>query len=117
MTRALLLLGTAVMLAGALFAFHHYQLEARAGAPLLPVTFAHRDHDAVGCVVCHHNYVDDTGQGLCFDCHKTEPSVNALVESQFHELCWGCHVEQQALGEAHGPTRRCIDCHEADDDP
>ena len=110
-----LLLPVALLGAGALLS--DWQAAARAGAQLLPVTFAHRDHDAVSCIACHHNYVDDTGQGLCFDCHKTDTSVNALVETQFHELCWGCHVSEQALGNDFGPTRQCIDCHEADDNP
>ena len=60
--------------------------------PLLPVSFAHRDHNNFNCVACHHNFADDTGIGLCFDCHKTEPTVAHLIEDQFHDLCRGCHV-------------------------
>lgn len=89
----------------------------RARAPMLPVTFAHATHRGVSCIACHHDYLDDSGKGLCFDCHKTDPAVSALVEAQFHELCMGCHVEKQALGEDGGPTRRCADCHTADEAP
>ena len=41
--------------------------------PLLPLTFAHLDHREVNCITCHHNFTDDTGQGLCIDCHSTDP--------------------------------------------
>jgi len=111
-----------VLLAGAIgvsagWLFHLGQLDLRRDRPLLPVTFAHVDHTTVNCVLCHHNYIDHTGSGLCFDCHKTDPTVNALIETQFHELCWGCHVERQAQGEDAGPTRQCDACHTADDAP
>ena len=43
--------------------------------PLLPLTFAHLDHREVNCITCHHNFSDDTGQGLCIDCHRTDPKV------------------------------------------
>jgi len=99
------------------FGYSRWQAATRAAAPMLPVTFAHNRHTGVGCATCHHNYVDDTGLGLCFDCHKTDTGVAAEIEFQFHELCWGCHVERQLEGEAHGPTRACNECHEADDDP
>ena len=94
-----------------------WQEGLRAGRPMLPLTFAHLDHRAVNCIDCHHNFVDDTGQGLCFDCHKKDPTVNALMEAQFHALCRDCHVEQQRFGEDGGPTRQCIDCHTADEAP
>lgn len=89
----------------------------RERAPMLPVTFGHVDHQSVNCATCHHNYRDDTGNGLCFDCHKTDPRVNALVEQQFHGLCMGCHVEQQRAGEDGGPIRACAACHTADEAP
>lgn len=89
----------------------------RRARPLLPLTFAHADHLEVTCVACHHNFLDDTGQGLCFDCHKTDRSVSHLIETQFHDLCRGCHVEKQLAGEDGGPLRACLDCHVADDAP
>lgn len=84
---------------------------------MLAVNFAHADHIEQSCVVCHHNYVDTTGQGMCFDCHITDPQVSALIETQFHELCRTCHVDKQNQGEDHGPTRQCIDCHQHDERP
>ena len=99
------------------YLFREYQEGARATAPMLPVNFAHIDHTTVNCVLCHHNFIDSTGQGLCFDCHKTDTSVAALIETQFHDLCRDCHIEKQQLGEAGGPTRQCISCHEGDDAP
>lgn len=99
------------------YGFQQWQMSLRADRPLLPLTFAHLDHRTVSCVACHHNFIDDTGQGLCFDCHKTDPAVNALIEDQFHTLCRDCHLERQSLGEDGGPARQCIDCHTADDAP
>lgn len=93
------------------------QAELRRDRPMLPVTFAHADHVTVNCVVCHHNFIDQTGSGLCFDCHKRESTVSALVETQFHDLCMGCHEARQAAGEDGGPTRQCDACHTADDAP
>lgn len=79
--------------------------------PLLPLTFAHLDHRAVNCITCHHNFTDDTGQGLCIDCHKTDPKVRLQIEPMFHTLCRDCHVEKHADGKDAGPVRRCVDCH------
>ena len=84
---------------------------------MLAVSFAHKDHTDQQCVECHHNFVDDTGGGLCFDCHKTDTEVSDLIEDQFHDLCRGCHESEQDLGGDHGPTRECIACHSKDDLP
>lgn len=80
----------------------------------LPVSFAHVDHTGENCLYCHHNYVDDTGQGLCFECHRTDEEVAHLFEEQFHDMCRGCHEDKQAEGSDHGPTRECIACHVED---
>ena len=85
--------------------------------PMLAVSFAHADHTHETCISCHHNYVDDTGTGMCFDCHKTDETVADLIEEQFHGLCRDCHIEKQAAGETHGPTRQCSACHVPDDEP
>jgi len=85
--------------------------------PILPMTFAHIDHTTVGCIDCHHNYVDDTGGSQCMYCHVTNEEVWPLLEVQFHDLCRGCHEEKSALGETGGPPRQCIGCHLADDAP
>lgn len=92
---------------------HYYE----SPSPILPMSFAHADHITENCILCHHNYVDDTGGGLCMNCHVTDASVWPLLEEQFHGLCRGCHEDKAALGEAGGPPRRCIDCHRGDDLP
>jgi hypothetical protein len=84
---------------------------------ILPMSFAHLDHVPVNCVDCHHNYVDDTGGGLCMNCHVTDQSVWPLFERQFHDLCRTCHEEKAALGEEGGPPRQCMACHLGDDLP
>lgn len=84
---------------------------------ILPMNFAHLDHVSVNCVECHHNYVDDTGGGLCMNCHVTNRQVWPLLENQFHDLCRGCHAEKAALGEEGGPPRRCMACHTGDELP
>ena len=117
MRNLLILAGCSLATFAAGYLWLQWQAELRAERPMLPLTFAHLDHRSVNCVDCHHNFIDDTGQGLCFDCHKTDPNVNALMEEQFHALCRDCHVEKQRLGEDAGPTRQCIDCHTADEAP
>lgn len=78
---------------------------------VLPMTFAHADHVQQNCLVCHHNYVDDTGDGACMFCHVADERVANLLERQFHDLCMGCHIDEQSKGGEHGPTRRCVACH------
>lgn len=115
--RHLLTAGLLISAIAAGYGYQQWQIGLRAERDLLPLTFAHLDHRSVNCVACHHNFIDDSGQGLCFDCHKTDPTVNALIEEHFHALCRDCHVEKQALGEDGGPTRQCIHCHTADEAP
>ncbi len=85
--------------------------------PILPMTFAHEDHVTENCVLCHHNYVDDTGGSPCMYCHVTDATVYPLLETQFHDLCRGCHEEKRIAGLAGGPTRVCVDCHLEEDAP
>jgi len=92
---------------------HYYE----SPEPILPMTFAHEDHTTENCLVCHHNYNDDTGSGPCMNCHTNEQDVRPLLERQFHRLCRGCHADKAALGEAGGPPRHCIECHLGDDLP
>ena len=89
------------------------------GSPetILPMNFAHIDHQATNCVDCHHNYVDDTGNGLCMGCHVSDAELFAELEDQFHTLCRDCHVEEDITGQPTGPTRQCTDCHIEDDQP
>ena len=97
--------------------FDNLRLRLRADAPMLPVTFAHADHTTVNCITCHHNFVDQSGQGLCFDCHLKHPDVRARREEQFHALCRDCHTDRQREDEEVGPLRACSACHTTDDAP
>lgn len=57
---------------GVIWAIHEFQQHARADAELLPVTFAHTDHQGVNCASCHHEFIDDTGRGQCIACHTAD---------------------------------------------
>lgn len=92
---------------------HYYE----SPEPILPMSFAHLDHARENCITCHHNYIDDTGGGLCMICHVTDQSVWPLLEQQFHDLCRGCHAEKAAEGIDGGPPRECMACHLGDDLP
>jgi len=78
---------------------------------LLPVAFEHLDHTDEKCVVCHHNYQDDTGFDSCYSCHKHDASVALEIESMFHDFCRNCHIDKALAGEASGPFRVCSECH------
>tara|TARA_R110002096_G_scaffold312853_1_gene507138 strand:- start:9511 stop:9876 length:366 start_codon:yes stop_codon:yes gene_type:complete len=78
---------------------------------LLPVAFEHLDHGDEKCVVCHHNYEDDTGFDSCYSCHKHDASVALEIEPMFHDFCRDCHIEKAQAGEASGPFRVCGECH------
>ncbi|MGI9288935.1 MAG: cytochrome c3 family protein [Pseudomonadales bacterium] len=85
--------------------------------PRVAMTFAHNDHKNQKCVDCHHNFTDDSGQGLCLDCHLRQADISFKLEQQFHALCRGCHEENQHVGDDHGPIRSCVACHTADSKP
>lgn len=85
--------------------------------PILPMSFAHLDHVKENCLLCHHNYADDTGGDLCMNCHMTNQDVWPLLENQFHDLCRGCHADKAAQGIDGGPPRQCMACHLGDDLP
>tara|TARA_R110001592_G_scaffold363372_1_gene685985 strand:- start:90768 stop:91115 length:348 start_codon:yes stop_codon:yes gene_type:complete len=90
------------------FAWRQAALHER---PLLPVAFEHIDHNTEPCAVCHHNFVDDTGGGACYNCHKLTPELVPEMEGMFHDFCRGCHVEKRAHGGDSGPLRQCSLCH------
>ena len=81
------------------------------------MAFAHVDHAEESCLTCHHNIVDETGVGNCMVCHVRRGDLAPRLESQFHGLCRECHVERQLQGRSSGPTRRCLACHHAEDEP
>jgi Class III cytochrome C family len=88
-----------------------YRTQMVRHAELLPVAFEHLDHTGEKCVVCHHNYADDTGYDSCYSCHKHDRSVALDIEVMFHDLCRDCHIERARQGEASGPFRVCVECH------
>lgn len=94
----------------------HRAVYSGEGRPILPMTFAHNDHVGVACATCHHEFVDGTTGSSCINCHLTDPKVSGIVETQFHDLCRSCHVDEQAAGEPAGPTRACAACHLPDDE-
>jgi hypothetical protein len=74
--------------------------------------FPHEQHRSVGCVTCHHNFIDKTGAGNCYDCHRsTRPDLHQASEATFHEFCRGCHVQLALERSKHGPVRECSQCH------
>jgi Class III cytochrome C family len=85
----------------------HYSVEQ----PALPVVFEHQDHIDTACAECHHNFVDDTGGGVCYHCHKFSPDIASENEKMFHDFCFGCHVDKRWEGEESGPMRECAGCH------
>ena len=79
---------------------------------LLPVNFPHEKHTTVGCVLCHHNFIDKTGAGSCLDCHRSaRTDLPASAEATFHTFCRNCHTQLAATTDKHGPTRACSQCH------
>ena len=81
------------------------------GAELLPVAFEHLDHTDEKCVLCHHNFQDDTGFDSCYSCHKHDPTVALEIQTMFHDFCRDCHIEKAQRGEVSGPFRACSQCH------
>ena len=79
---------------------------------LLPVAFEHLDHKKTPCAQCHHNFVDNTGGGSCYSCHKFTPEIAPAIEKMFHDFCFGCHVDKREAGEESGPMRECQGCHQ-----
>jgi hypothetical protein len=79
--------------------------------PTLPVAFEHIDHNTQPCADCHHNFLDDTGGGACYNCHKLTPEVAPEMESMFHDFCRECHVQTRMLAQDSGPMRQCSLCH------
>lgn len=88
-----------------------YRNQNAAQQPMLPVVFDHADHSTSQCIECHHNFVDDTGGGTCYVCHKHSPEIAAQMEKMFHDFCFGCHVSTRVEGEESGPMRECKGCH------
>ena len=88
------------------------------GAPLarsatLPLSFPHEKHNDVNCLVCHHDYADQTGFGTCVACHRSKrPDLKAGIEARFHTFCLDCHRDRQQPYRNHGPVAGCDACHQ-----
>ena len=80
--------------------------------PPLGVDFPHAVHREVACVRCHHNFVDHTGEGSCYDCHRSaRMDLRVAAEARFHDFCLGCHRDPPPGAQHHGPTTGCATCH------
>lgn len=80
--------------------------------PPLASDFPHDKHRDVTCVHCHHNFTDRSGEGGCFDCHRSgRADLKAGLEARFHDFCLGCHRDPPAGLRNHGPVTGCITCH------
>lgn len=76
------------------------------------VEFPHEEHRAVECITCHHNFVDRTGSGSCFACHRSARSdLKVAAEARFHDFCLGCHRHPPRHFEHPGPVTGCTVCH------
>jgi predicted CXXCH cytochrome family protein len=74
--------------------------------------FPHENHRTVNCIACHHNYVDKTGFGSCYDCHRSaRADLPQAMEATFHEFCRDCHSRLAREESKHGPVRECSGCH------
>ena len=79
---------------------------------VLHAYFPHENHRTVACITCHHNFVDKTGAGSCYVCHRgPRPDLPRAAEATFHVLCRDCHRELALQGAKHGPVRECSGCH------
>jgi predicted CXXCH cytochrome family protein len=83
----------------------------RRSEPLV-LGFPHDKHRAVNCILCHHNYVDRSGEGSCISCHRSGRSaIRVGAEARFHDFCLGCHRDPPAYLTGHGPVTGCDTCH------
>jgi len=89
----------------------NYRASQVPSEPLLTVAFEHIDHTETQCADCHHNFIDKTGGGTCYNCHKYTPEIAADIEKTFHDFCFACHVARRKEGEESGPMRACSGCH------
>lgn len=91
------------------------RVAAIAQGPLLPTRFDHKFHTAIGCVTCHHNFLDRSlGPKSCLACHKAwGTSESRRIDVVFHAFCTECHQQRQIAGAAAGPVKSCAACHVA----
>ncbi len=79
----------------------------------IPLDFPHGKHGMVNCLICHHNYADGRGWGLCVQCHRSgRTDLKEGVEARFHGFCFDCHRHPQPPLKRHGPVAGCRACHQ-----
>jgi DMSO/TMAO reductase YedYZ heme-binding membrane subunit len=79
----------------------------------IPLDFPHGKHGMVNCLICHHNYADGRGWGLCVQCHRSgRADLKEGAEARFHGFCFDCHRHPQATLKRHGPVAGCSACHQ-----
>ena len=89
----------------------HLLQTATTPAPL-HAFFPHENHRTVNCIACHHNFVDKSGFGGCYDCHRSaRRDLPQAAEATFHEFCRDCHSGFARDQSKHGPVRACSGCH------
>ncbi len=110
---AVWVIASLLLLVGSL-AIGEYRDRVLPERPPLPVAFEHGDHAGVGCADCHHNFIDGSGGGACYNCHKMDPEINREMEQMFHDFCRACHLKARLTGEESGPLRQCSLCHHND---
>ena len=82
-------------------------------AHTIPLDFPHGKHGMINCLICHHNYADRRGWGLCVQCHRSDRAdLKEGVEARFHGFCFECHRHPQATLKRHGPVAGCTACHQ-----
>jgi hypothetical protein len=87
-------------------------LQTATSPSTLHAYFPHEKHRTVNCIACHHNFVDRTGAGSCFDCHRSSRhDLPQASEATFHEFCRDCHRNLAIERSKHGPVRECSGCH------
>jgi hypothetical protein len=87
-------------------------LQTATSPSTLHAYFPHEKHRTVNCIACHHNFVDKSGAGSCFDCHRSaRHDLPQASEATFHEFCRDCHRNLAIERSKHGPVRECSGCH------
>jgi predicted CXXCH cytochrome family protein len=91
---------------------HLHLLQTATAPDALHAFFPHENHRTVNCIACHHNFVDKTGFGGCYDCHRSaRADLPQALEATFHEFCRDCHSKLAREESKHGPVRKCSGCH------
>ena len=80
----------------------------------LVLYFPHDKHRDINCLVCHHNFADNTGADSCLNCHRSRRAdLRVGIEARFHDFCLGCHRGLSLGAFGNGPVTGCSTCHRA----